>query len=574
MKKKLLLIILVCVSTFSVYAFSKTFIIDSSKLSFSKNYKKNAVVGEFNNDYALTKTLASTNEELKQEITTLSKKVTYLLLGRGDTLNESAEEYYDRRHNYLDLQYNPEIPKDSNSFSGYDENSDEYKDSILPSFAIPQMFNLLDELNVTYNTIGAIRVGVADNYVISIVSLPDVTIRQEDSDEPMQYNTVSTNLIMYYYFKELNGEYKLYYLFGESTSDLSKYFEDIENNEDSKKISISKNYDTKLREIYDFSKVDSLDENKLNQIYDNNSKNVLILNAYYNNALVANANGILISDGLVITTWNFLEKALINSQFFTVKDGEGNIYEVDGIVTSNPETDLAVIKLKDKVTSTTILNDADTLNIEDAVVTISSKTGVGLTLQTGIVTSKDGYIQSAIPLTQSDEGSPLYDDNGKLVGLNTSKAINTSVSMAIGLDVLKEVKEKISSKEFSSIETVSFDELKEKYYYTSYTEEQIVNTIPNAKWQNFKKIGNIENTIKLELVKANYTNNVVSLRYKNGISNYINSMQLSAVFREELLNSGYRESLKSSTKCIYISDDYKIMIMTEFDYLIVVMVKL
>lgn len=574
MKKKILLIILLSISAFGVFALSNKFTIDSSKFSFSKNYKQNAVTNEFNKDYALTYNISSNNEELEEEITALSKKVTYLLLGQGDMTNESSLEYYERRNKYLELKYAPEIPKDPNSYSGYDETSQEYKDSILSDFAIPQMFSQLDELNITYNSIGAIRVGVVDDYVISMVSLPDATLKQENSEEPMKYDTVKTNLIMYYYFKKLNDEYKLYYLFGEGTDDLSQYFGSIEDNENTKNLVIAKNNDTKLREIYDFSKADSLDENKLNQIYSSNSKNILILSAYYNTSLVASANGVLISDGLVVTTWNFLEKALINSQFFAIKDNEGNSYQIDGIVTANPETDLVVIKLKDKVTATTTLGNIDNVNINDAVMTISSKSGVGLSLQTGIVTSKDGYIQSAIPLTETDEGSPLYNDAGQLIGINTAKAVNTSVSLAIDVNALEEIKNKIGSKEFDSIKTVSFNELKEKYYYTNYNEEKIVNSISDTKWQTFKKIGDIENNIKLELVKASYDNNVVSLRYKNGISKYINSMQLASSFKEELINTGYRETLNSSTKCIYVSNDYKVMIMDEFDYLIIVMVKL
>ena len=574
MKKKILLITLLSISAFGVFALSNKFTIDSSKFSFSKNYKQNAVTNEFNKDYALTYNISSNNEELKEEITALSKKVTYLLLGQGDMTNESSLEYYERRNKYLELKYDPEIPKDSNSYSGYDETSQEYKDSILSDFAIPQMFSQLDELNITYNSIEAIRVGIVDDYVISMVSLPDATLKQENSEEPLKYDTVKTNLIMYYYFKKLNDEYKLYYLFGEGTDDLSQYFGSIEDNENTKNLVIAQNNDTKLREIYDFSKADSLDENKLNQIYNSNSKNILILSAYYNTSLVASANGVLISDGLVVTTWNFLEKALINSQFFAIKDNEGNSYQIDGIVTANPETDLVVIKLKDKVTATTTLGNINNVNINDAVMTISSKSGVGLSLQTGIVTSKDGYIQSAIPLTETDEGSPLYNDAGQLIGINTAKAVNTSVSLAIDVNALEEIKNKIGSKEFDSIKTVSFNELKEKYYYTNYNEEKIVNSISDTKWQTFKKIGDIENNIKLELVKASYDNNVVSLRYKNGISKYINSMQLASSFKEELINSGYRETLNSSTKCIYVSNDYKVMIMDEFDYLIIVMVKL
>lgn len=574
MKKKILLITLLSISAFGVFALSNKFAIDSSKFSFSKNYKQNSVTNEFNKDYALTYNISSGNEELKEEITALSKKVTYLLLGQGDMTKESSLEYYERRNKYLELKYDPEIPKDSNSYSGNDETSQEYNDSILSDFAIPQMFSQLDELNITYNSIGAIRVGIVDDYVISMVSLPDATLKQENSEEPLKYDTVKTNLIMYYYFKKLNDEYKLYYLFGEGTDDLSQYFGSIEDNENTKNLVIAKNNDTKLREIYDFSKADSLDENKLNQIYSSNSKNILILSAYYNTSLVASANGVLISDGLVVTTWNFLEKALINSQFFAIKDNEGNSYQIDGIVTANPETDLVVIKLKDKVTATTTLGNIDNVNILDAVMTISSKSGVGLSLQTGIVTSKDGYIQSAIPLREADEGSPLYNDAGQLIGINTAKAVNTSVSLAIDVNALEEIKNKIGSKDFDSIKTVSFNELKEKYYYTNYNEEKIVNSISDTKWQIFKKIGDIENNIKLDLVKASYDNNVVSLRYKNGISKYINSMQLASSFKEELINTGYRETLNSSTKCIYVSNDYKVMIMDEFDYLIIVMVKL
>ena len=574
MKKKILLITLLSISAFGVFALSNKFTIDSSKFSFSKNYKQNSVTNEFNKDYALTYNISSGNEELKEEITALSKKVTYLLLGQGDMTNESSLEYYERRNKYLELKYDPEIPKDSNSYSGYDETSQEYKDSILSDFVIPQMFSQLDELNITYNSIGAIRVGIVDDYVISMVSLPNATLKQENSEEPMKYDTVKTNLIMYYYFKKLNDEYKLYYLFGEGTDDLSQYFGSIEDNENTKNLVISQNNDTKLREIYDFSKADSLDENKLNQIYNSNSKNILILSAYYNTSLVASANGVLIGDGLVVTTWNFLEKALINSQFFAIKDNEGNSYQIDGIVTANPETDLVVIKLKDKVTATTTLGNIDNVNILDAVMTISSKSGVGLSLQTGIVTSKDGYIQSAIPLRETDEGSPLYNDAGQLIGINTAKAVNTSVSLAIDVNALEEIKNKIGSKDLDSIKTVSFNELKEKYYYTNYNEEKIVNSISDTKWQTFKKIGDIENNIKLDLVKASYDNNVVSLRYKNGISKYINSMQLASSFKEELINTGYRETLNSSTKCIYVSNDYKVMIMDEFDYLIIVMVKL
>lgn len=574
MKKKILLISILCLCCVPVYALTSNFKIDSSKFSFSSSSKKNDVMNEFNKNYDLTYNISSSDDKLKDEITTLSKKVTYLLLGEGDSLNESAEEYYERIHDYLEMRYAPEIPKNPNSLTGLDENSQEYKDDIVSGIAVPGVFNLFDELNVIYDSIESIRVSINDDMIISMVSLPNIKIREENKDDPMNYQTKKTNLILYYYFKKLNDKYKLYYLFGETTEDLNEYFVDIEDSEMTKAFSISENYDSQLSNIYDYSKLKSLDDNKLNEIYNNNSKNIVIMNAYYNTDLVASANGFFISDGLVVTTWSFLEKALINSQFFVIKNNNGNFYEVDGIVTANPESDIAVIKLKQNISSNTKLGNIDNLNIEDPVIAISSKSGVGLTLHTGIITSKDGYIQSALPLVETDEGSPLYNSNGEVIGINTSKSTNSSISMSVNSKALEEIKNKLSNISFDNIETIAFDDLKEKYYYINYESEKIINSIPSSKWKKYKKIGNIENTIKLELVKANYDENVVSLRYYNSISKYISSMQLASLFKEKLQSDGYTQILDSSTKCIYTNKDFKIIIMTEFDYLIIVIVEL
>ena len=74
-------------------------------------------------------------------------------------------------------------------------------------------------------------------------------------------------------------------------------------------------------------------------------------------------------------------------------------------------------------------------------------------------------------------------------------------------------------------------------------------------------------------MKASYKNGIVSLRYKNGIANYISSMQLAADFKEQLVKDGYEEILNTTSKSIYNNKDYQVIIMDEFDYLIIVMVK-
>ena len=573
MKKKLLFILLALVSIPSVYALNKTFNINTSEFNLSLSKKDDSVISLLSSEYSITSDVTNTNEEVKEEITNLSKKVTYLLFGDSNKDDESSEEYYERRHDFLDLRYNPIVPKSDEYRSGLDETSKEYQDDILSGISLPGMFNTIDKLNIRYNTIDKIRVIVSDDVIISVVSLPQVNMKEEDKNNPMNYVNTKTNLIMYYYFKKLDGNYKLYYLFGETTDELNEYFSEVEDSESSKALSIKGKYDTELNNVYDFSKLSILTNTKLNEIYDNNKNNLVMINSYYNTSINSVANGILINDGLVLTTWSFLNKALLNSQGITIRNSDGNTLAVDGVVTINPTSDIAIIKLKDKVNSTINIGDSSNLKVEDALATVSSKSGVGFSILSGIVTSLDSYIETSIPLEESDQGSALFDSNGLLVGMNTSKSVDTSVSMAINSNVLKSINDKFSNIDFNSIKVVSFNELKEKYY-TNKVDESVINNIPSNIWNEYKVIGDIENTISLELVKASYDKNVVSLRYKNGVSSLINSMNLSASFTEKLINSGYTNILNTSNKAVYKNDKYKVVLIEEFDYLVVVMVKL
>lgn len=574
MKKILIGIITILLCFISVYALTNNFSIDSSKLSFSMNSKKELVSNSFNNNYTLTHSISNNNEELEKEITELTKKTTYLLLGGFNNTNESNDEYYKRHQDYLAEGAYNSFPRDENTTSGYDETIDNYSYATISEFAIPQMFFKFDEAKIQYSYYGDIRITVSNNLVISTILLPNVKMKEENSIDPMKYDTVVTNLVITYYFLKIGDEYKLAYLYGESGDELEGYFTELENKETNSSMYAVASYDSKLKDLYDYSKLDKLSDKDISKIYNKNKDNIVILNSYYNNYVVSSANGFFINDGLVVTTWNFVEKSLIEAQYITIKDNNDNNYEIDGIVTANPDTDIAVIKLKNKTNKKVTLGNYNNLEVEDPAITISSKTGVGLTTQKGIIISNDGYIQSSIPLTQSDEGSPLLDKDGNVIGINTAKQTNSSISYSINSEVLKEVQNKFNSLDFNSIDYITFDNLKEKFYYVKYNEELINNSVSKSKWKQYSKIGNIEETIKLELIKASYKDGAISLRYKNGISNYISSMQLSGAFKDKLVEQGYTEVLSGTKKCIYKNNKYQVIIMDEFDYLIIVMVKL
>lgn len=569
MKRLFVIILLIPIC---VYALSTKFTIDSSSLSFSSDGEKGTALDSFNKDYNLTRSINSDNSKLEKEIETLTKKTTYFLLGDVNNTDETSEQNYKRYQEYMKLMYNPEVPKDDSTLSGYDENSQEYKDYALSSYVVPNMFLMFDEMGVVYGSYGDIMVQQSDDFVISAIILPNVTIKEENDQDPMKYDRVQTNLTIYYMFKELNGEYKLYYLMGETNDELDNYFTEVEDNEGSMAMQIAPVYDSNLKNVYDYSKLEAITDNQLNNIYASNSNNIVMLNSYYNNYLVASACGFFINDGLIVTTWNFLELSLRSAQFIAIKDNSGNSYSIDGIVTANPKTDVVVIKLKEKTGKKVTFGNSSDLKSEDPVITISSK-GTGLTIQGGIVISNDGYISSAIPLVTSDEGSPLFDSTGQVVGMNTSKRVNTSVSLAINSDILKEIQDKFNAISFDDIEVISFEKLKESYY-VEYSDETVKNDIPEKQWKTYSQIGNIEKNISLELVKASYKDGIMSLRYHNGISDFVDNMQFANGFKDQLISDGYEEKLSSGTKCIYQNDKYQVIIMSEFDYLIVVMVRL
>lgn len=570
MKKKIILLIILSFCFVKVNAISNKFNFDISEFSFEKNSKKNDLVNNFNDEYKLNYSISTKDEELENEIEILTKKTTYLLLGKFNNIDETSNNFYKRKRDFYNLRYNPEIPLNANN--ELDTNSQEYKDDIISGLSIPSVFNQATESQMLYSSYGSIRVTILEDLVMSSLVLPNVKLKVKNNDNPARYSYIETNFVMHYYYKKLNDEWKLYYLYGENADDVKNYFNKNEF-AGTKNLDITEPYNSQLDGLYNFDKLNNVSHNELSNIYNTNANNIVFFNGYYNNSVVSSANGFFINNGLVVTTWNFLEKSLINAQYITVKVNN-DVYEIDGIVTANPKTDVAVIKLKNEYNSNLKIGNFKALNLEDPIFTISSKLGTDLTLQKGIIISNEDYVQTSIPLLDVDEGSPLFNINGEVIGMNTSKSTNDSISVAINSDVLMEIQDKFNSIDYNNIDAIPFDNLKEKYYYTRYEDENVNNNIPKNKWNMYSKIGNIEDTINLNLVNASYQNGIVSLRYKNEVPQYISSMQLAVKFREQLINEGYKVVLNNDTKKSYENSNYQIIIMDEFDYLIIVMVKL
>ena len=576
MKNKIILTIvasLLLISAVTVYAIS-SFSFDSSKLSFSASAKTDKIKESLDEEYTLKLGIKEKEEEdpqTVQEIKDLSRRITLLLFGDFNNKNETTEHLYKRRKEFFSYMYDPEIPRTEDG--ELDSDSQEYSDSTYASITISSYFKYMVEVNPIYNSIESIEVRKLQNgsYAARVI-IKDCKIKEDDETDPMRYVYKSENIIIFYTFKLNVDKWQLYHISADTTDDLSKFVNTSEEKESKESMSILSNTADSISSMYNTSKMDNASDESIKEIYANNEKNLVTLSSYYNTSIVAQGNRFMINDGIVITTWDFLNDALLQGQFITIKNGETK-YEVDGIVTINPSTDIAVIKLKEKTGTFVELAKREDIKSEDLAVTITSKTGVGYTTLKSIVTGTQNYIETSTVLSKTDRGSIVLNENGKVIGMNTAKSINSSFAKAIGPEVLQEVQDMFKDKDFNTIKATSFEELKEKYYYENINEEIRKNDISESKWKKYSQIGKIEETIDLELVKASYKDSIVSLRYKNGLSDFISSMQLATSFEEKLISEGYTQTLKSDKKDIYENNKYQVIIMDELEYLIIVMVK-
>jgi hypothetical protein len=562
-------IILVSLISFS-YADNDKLSIDINKTKTNLYNKTEEVLSNFDNSYALdyNRDELTADEKFEAQFNLLSRKTTYLLLGNPNSDNDDYIEYSKRKKELFEFRYNPVIPRDAEG--NFIKTSEEYKDDTASGINVPGMFKIFSEMNISYKGYADTKVFKTDKVVIVKTALTGVSIEIPNEKEPMKLDKVSTNLKLTYFYKLKGEEYKLYWIMAETADDITEYFDNIEKNENIKTGFHSIKFTSSNRGVYDYSKLDDLRASVIDDVYNKNVNNIVLLNTYYDKSIINVGVGFFISDGLIVTTWNYIEKSLMNGQFILIKDKDGNLYEYDGFVTADVDLDIAIIKLKNKVTGKVLLGDSKELEANDPVIAISTKGGFNLSVTSGIMISNDNTIKSVIPLSDSDEGSPLFNKNGEVIGINSTKSINTEISIASPSYYLKPLIAKLKSENFNEIEFVSFDELKSKYYYNKNNNEIEVNEVGTKIWNIFKDVGDIENTIFLPKIKTSYYNNVLSIRYKNEISDFISSESIARPFVSNLLEQGYK---KIDKKNVYENNKYKVSIMYEFDYLIIIMVK-
>lgn len=113
-------------------------------------------------------------------------------------------------------------------------------------------------------------------------------------------------------------------------------------------------------------------------------------------------------------------------------------------VRTDPQTDLAIIKVKKDSLVAAPLGDSDAMEVGDMVMAIGSPEGLPQTVTMGIISAKgrmtgrggyENFLQTDAAINHGNSGGPLVNMRGEVIGINTAIVSRTGVNEGIGLAI-------------------------------------------------------------------------------------------------------------------------------------------
>ena len=163
--------------------------------------------------------------------------------------------------------------------------------------------------------------------------------------------------------------------------------------------------------------------------------------------VIVSEQGLILTNHHVVASADEIEVALADGRKLPAK-----------VVGTDPDTDLAVLKVEaDKLPAVTFAA-TENLNVGDVVLAIGNPFGVGQTVTQGIISALgrnhlgintyENFIQTDASINPGNSGGALIDAEGNLVGVNSAIYSRSGGSMGIGFaipaNIAKQVMEQIA----------------------------------------------------------------------------------------------------------------------------------
>ena len=160
-------------------------------------------------------------------------------------------------------------------------------------------------------------------------------------------------------------------------------------------------------------------------------------------------SGVILSpQGYILTNNHVIEGA--DTILVALKDGRETQAEVIG---SDPETDLAVLRITLQDLPTITLASSDDIAVGDVALAIGNPFGVGQTVTMGIISATgrnqlgintfENFIQTDAAINPGNSGGALIDAYGNLLGINTAIFSRSGGSQGIGFAIPSNLARKV-----------------------------------------------------------------------------------------------------------------------------------
>ncbi|PQA76236.1 S1C family serine protease [Rhodoferax sp. TS-BS-61-7] len=150
--------------------------------------------------------------------------------------------------------------------------------------------------------------------------------------------------------------------------------------------------------------------------------------------VIVSPSGYILTNNHVIEEADEIEVILNDSRRVAAK-----------VIGTDPDSDLAVLKIELDKLPTIVLGNSDNLQVGDQVLAIGNPFGVGQTVTSGIVSALgrnqlgintfENFIQTDAAINPGNSGGALVDTNGNLLGINTAIYSRSGGSMGIGFAI-------------------------------------------------------------------------------------------------------------------------------------------
>jgi serine protease DegQ len=163
--------------------------------------------------------------------------------------------------------------------------------------------------------------------------------------------------------------------------------------------------------------------------------------------VIVSEQGLILTNDHVVASADEIEVALADGRKLSAK-----------VVGTDPDTDLAVLKVEAENLPAITFAASEKLNVGDVVLAIGNPFGVGQTVTQGIVSALgrnhlgintyENFIQTDASINPGNSGGALIDAGGNLVGVNSAIYSRSGGSMGIGFaipaNIAKQVMEQIA----------------------------------------------------------------------------------------------------------------------------------